>query len=1142
MFTQWLQAAAGTVTATPAAPAFDANTANYSITSLQWLGTDTWPRFNIDATQTAGDIIYNGIDGSQFWVMIGGSFDRVQEYKLYNAEQFGNVQLGQQLSLGSQDSSPTGMTFGDSGNKLYYCGLTTDLIYEYNCATPYQVAGASYVHSFDPKSVGCVPTDIRSLAFTHNGRKMYVLARGTITLPNGGGYGLSNAILQFSLSTNWNISTARWDGIYSYPRIVNGALKYGGTSLINFRGIQVNADGSRMIAVSERSADVVVELIMDTDHGIGNVRVGSGFSVNSQDSQPQDVYINQARNRVYVIGSTSDRVYQYNLGTAGELSTATYSGKSVAVGTNTVFDETVPTAVHFSLDGTRMYIGGSARNRIFQVSVNTPWELDSAQVGGANGPILSVTTVEKTPRGITFTADGLRFYIVGISTQAGPSSYCVTEWICAEAWNISSATHSGAKLNLQSYDTIPRDLWISGDGSQLIVFGSGNDRGYYFTLTTPFELGTAMHFYTSSAIRRVTNTGFAFSPDGETLVMVNQSSTRLEQYAVLNPYDFSWAIYDSTKNRSMSVVGSPYAICFKPDGTRMYVTGSGSGRIWEFGLGTAWQINTVTYTRTMANGSTLLTTAPYGIDFRDDGSEVFVTLGVPDQVVRLTLTEAWNITTAYKSYSSGSQPVSNELAVSAGLGTMLGMTFSQDGRYLYVCGTQGTGTTGARRVAVWYLSQAWEITSATLDSTLNVDSLNITGVNGQVQAVTVSADGQWLYLSIALSTSRDCVVKARLNISFSLTSVTVNAIESGLGWFTPPYTVDPVDIAVKPDLTRFYIANDQLTDQIIEYTLGTAELIHTGTVTATRNMPFGSTAVTFNQGGTRMFVLSGSRVNRYTLTTAWDLNTATFPAYNNTVSGGLLTQGTGWLAVDSSSGKARFNATGTMMYVLNNTQLREYVLTTPWNTTSAIYNQSGTHGQTTATGFQWSYDGSKLFVCVTGTSSTAGVAEFAATSAYNSASLSAVQRKLLTTPEHNPQGIWIRADGSALWIVGTTRNTIMHYTMTAPFNVNTATLTYELSMLADRGGTSPRDIVWADNGLRFVVLSAAVNQEAYLHEYATTTPFATNLAQWQRTRPQFTLSQYTKTVRGLSYGDQGRRLFVTSSGSEGQVFTYSLAN
>ena len=89
------------------------------------------------------------------------------------------------------------------------------------------------------------------------------------------------------------------------------------------------------------------------------------FSVVSQEVFPQDVTFSSDGTKMYIVGYNTDAVYQYTLSTAWDVSTASYASKSFSVSSQ----DTVPTGVTFSSDGTKMYVVGHSSDAVHQYTV-----------------------------------------------------------------------------------------------------------------------------------------------------------------------------------------------------------------------------------------------------------------------------------------------------------------------------------------------------------------------------------------------------------------------------------------------------------------------------------------------------------------------------------------------------------------------------------------------------------------------------------------------------------------------------------------------------------------------------------------------------------------------------------------------------
>jgi sugar lactone lactonase YvrE len=106
---------------------------------------------------------------------------------------------------------------------------------------------------------------------------------------------------------------------------------------------------------------------------------------------------------MYVVGSGSDRVHQYSLATAWDISTATLvQNFSVSA------QDRSPEGVTFSPDGTRMYVVGSGNDAVYQHSLSTAWDISTATFVQN----FSVSGLFGTPTGLAFRPNGTMMYVV----------------------------------------------------------------------------------------------------------------------------------------------------------------------------------------------------------------------------------------------------------------------------------------------------------------------------------------------------------------------------------------------------------------------------------------------------------------------------------------------------------------------------------------------------------------------------------------------------------------------------------------------------------------------------------------------------------------------------------------------------------
>ena len=208
----------------------------------------------------------------------------------------------------------------------------------------------------------------------------------------------------------------------------------------------------------------------------------------------------------------------------------------------------------------------------------------------------------------------------------------------------------------------------------------------------------------------------------------------------------------------------------------------------------------------------------------------------------------------------------------------------------------------------------------------------------------VGQDSDYVY-QYALSTAWDVSSASYASKSFSFSSQESN----------------PQGVFFKPDGAKMYAIG--FNNTVYQYSLSTAWDVSSASydaISASAKGQFFSRGVFFKPDGTNFYVIGNGRdaVDQYSLSTAWDISTAT----DDNVSFSVLTQ-------DGQPQSVYFNPDGTNCYVLGSSQstdaVYKYTLSTAWDLTTASYSSisfSVASQDTAATGFFFKSDGSKMYV------------------------------------------------------------------------------------------------------------------------------------------------------------------------------------
>lgn len=252
------------------------------------------------------------------------------------------------------------------------------------------------------------------------------------------------------------------------------------------------------------------------------------------------------------------------------------------------------------------------------------------------------------------------------------SSWDIEKIIEFDSWDISEI------------DNTPQDIAFNPDGTKMYILGSTNDAVYEYSLSTPWNPGTKVNTYTytispSEAVPQ----GLFFKPDGTKMYVVGSSSDAVKEYNLGTAWVLSTVSYVQTFSISFQTL-FPTGIFFKPDGTKMYISGSDtdpSGHyVYEYNLSTAWNISSTSYLQRFDVASLIENISD--VFFKPDGTKAYIPgYFLNDKIVEVNLVTAWNVSTIS---FAGNKDLTN-------IGTS-GIYIRNDGDMLFLVMYVGGGT------------------------------------------------------------------------------------------------------------------------------------------------------------------------------------------------------------------------------------------------------------------------------------------------------------------------------------------------------------------------------------------------------------------------------------------------------------------
>lgn len=521
---------------------------NASADTLFAATPQNWLKVNSQESNPTGMFIKP--DGAKLYIC-GQGGDEVNEYDLSTAWDITTATFNQFFNVNTQESSPSGLFFKSDGTKMFVIGRSGDDVNEYTLSTAWDISTASYSQNFSVSSQDTSPTGI---FFKSDGTEMYITGTS------------GDNVYQYNLTTGWDVSTASYDQAFDIS-----------SQEAAVEGLFFKSDGTKMFIIGVGS-DKIREYALTTAWDISTASYSGdseSFNVKPQDGNSKDVFFKTDGTKMYIVGNTKDALFQYNLSTAWDVSTASFTYPSPDF-----YDFETPTSlnlsgygIHFKPDGTRMYIVDASFDAIFEYSLSTAWEVNSASYVRNRG----VGSEEGFPHSVFFKPDGTKMFVVG------PSSDEVQEYALSTAWDISTETHTRS-LDVSSQGTIPRGLFFKSDGTKMYVLDTGDKEVNEYDLSTAWDLSTASFNQSFADTARFGSTyALFFKADGTRMYVINTNTT-LTEYGLSTAWDVSTASTNHGGFGYSFFAISPRGMYFKPDGTKFWITDENGGTVHGFTL------------------------------------------------------------------------------------------------------------------------------------------------------------------------------------------------------------------------------------------------------------------------------------------------------------------------------------------------------------------------------------------------------------------------------------------------------------------------------------------------------------------------------------------------------------------------------
>lgn len=193
-----------------------------------------------------------------------------------------------------------------------------------------------------------------------------------------------------------------------------------------------------------------------------------------QDNSVTSLFFRKNGTRLYILGSQTGFIYQYDLSEPWNLNTKTLNGKL-----DIKPQDASPTGMFIKPDGSRLYYTGLESEDIFEYEIESKWDITTAKISRS----FSFSNQGQAPRDITLSQEGFALFVVDDETEE------IFQYELEVPWNINSVNlvDTIPKFNLKEVDKSPSDIFFRPDDSNMYVTGRENNQVFQFVTDTSFE-------------------------------------------------------------------------------------------------------------------------------------------------------------------------------------------------------------------------------------------------------------------------------------------------------------------------------------------------------------------------------------------------------------------------------------------------------------------------------------------------------------------------------------------------------------------------------------------------------------------------------------------------------------------------------
>ncbi|WP_415308081.1 autotransporter domain-containing protein [Candidatus Pelagibacter sp. Uisw_099_02] len=245
-------------------------------------------------------------------------------------------------------------------------------------------------------------------------------------------------------------------------------------------GITFKPDGTKMY-ITGIGADKILQYNLTTAFDITSATLEKSVLIQSEESKPQDVKFNSDGTVIFILGTNNDGIDRWSLSTPYDIGSITVD--------DTLFTSIGgdPRGFAFNNDGTKMFVLNQTNTRVEEYNLSTPYNPDTKTLTNT----LTNELTRNFHQGLGFNADGSKMFVVKAKGGGGSSNADnkIDEYALSTAFDISTATLTGTFSPTHSNSGLLSGMAFDISGTKMYHLNWGTNKEVQeYSLTCPFKV------------------------------------------------------------------------------------------------------------------------------------------------------------------------------------------------------------------------------------------------------------------------------------------------------------------------------------------------------------------------------------------------------------------------------------------------------------------------------------------------------------------------------------------------------------------------------------------------------------------------------------------------------------------------------